>query len=996
MYKRGKRMAKGRWLNSWVCIIAGMVMLIMADSGYCQLLFKYGMEQEFYGKTGYNKYGRSIVNRSANPKYDEFGRYIMDGVRIFEWNEEKRSSASTRADAAFSTLYKTNPIDEGEYFRQYLNNLVVVNETNKSYSSRIVVGNEVRVKFSPLTLDMAAMNGVRWDTNFNNNDFTMVASRADLPLWFSRDYINEKIRERLLPVYLTAGHFERQFGILNVAANYVNVYKSDSSQSRSYSNTSIISDLRDSVTGTMPRPIGEQYFPEKVKKLVVKIEDGSKFDSDNGPRIYDIYPIIEGQPRYDLLIGITRGNWQRDFTEVRKQVQNPALDLYENVYMLDPRRIPQYFKFGQAQLSSDPTLPDGYIMLRKSITDPVHELGYYTGSDQKYFEVNGNDYLLFWFQIPTKSGKDNQGKTVDVPIENVEFMAKVGNDYKISISETYEDNQASAYGNEMARYFSVVKQAPGNIKDMSNLNWVSFQYGIQMADMIMGLRIQSEIKGFNLVAEYNKNFNFKQYPHYLAQKYRENAAAYYINVKKEFNKFTIGTEYFNIDPNYSTTFENTDPNYKPMQDIPYSSWAPEFLADTSGRGGGESAVPSVSSSYMNNTMVIDTVDDNDDKDRYPDFHMFSSVRDRNGVFPGLDANGDGRPDTNRNENLVPDWAEPFLLYDSDPDEYDYGDDFNNNHVIDIREDDDKPDYPYNKDTRGYHWFGSYGSDQGLKLTAGYINYSQIAGGGENNVKYGKLDYTKFIPFFATVNFTTTFKHTDDTIQDNVFRFSRRLTATLRDSLLYQYNPFYLNQGIIADRYYDPLDYRDSYVSTSYFETKLFRIPNLTIGIKAKYDWNHQNSTATQSKNNVIDRSHVLKADYRYYFHDLLIMPQVKYMSRKYTNGNGFEKTLHEEYFYPILRVEYPLTLNTTFKAGAQGFPGLNSTVRNLVNPELNYDTRDYLFMVTNRSFYNGYDFSLNFGYQVNWQDLKGEARHLYSTSRKLMFIRLVVGMEPVS
>jgi len=109
-------------------------------------------------------------------------------------------------------------------------------------------------------------------------------------------------------------------------------------------------------------------------------------------------------------------------------------------------------------------------------------------------------------------------------------------------------------------------------------------------------------------------------------------------------------------------------------------------------------------------MIIDTVDDNDDKDIYPDFHLYSSVRDMNGVFPGLDANGDGRPDTNKNENLVPDWAEPFLLYETDPDEYDYGDDFNNNHVIDSREDDDKPDYPYDRDTRGYHWFGSYGSD----------------------------------------------------------------------------------------------------------------------------------------------------------------------------------------------------------------------------------------------------------------------------------------------
>ena len=95
-------------------------------------------------------------------------------------------------------------------------------------------------------------------------------------------------------------------------------------------------------------------------------------------------------------------------------------------------------------------------------------------------------------------------------------------------------------------------------------------------------------------------------------------------------------------------------------------------------------------------------------------------------------------------------------------------------------------------------------------------------------------------------------------------------------------------------------------------------------------------------------------------------------------------------------MEYPLTFNTTLKAGVQGFPGLNSTVRNLMNNELDYDTRDYLIMFTNRSLYEGYDLSLNFGYQMNWQKLKGLMREQYSVTDKILFIRLVVGMEPIS
>ena len=85
--------------------------------------------------------------------------------------------------------------------------------------------------------------------------------------------------------------------------------------------------------------------------------------------------------------------------------------------------------------------------------------------------------------------------------------------------------------------------------------------------------------------------------------------------------------------------------------------------------------------YMNNTQLLGSVDDNDDKDRFPDWHMYSGIRDRNGIFPGLDKNGNNRPDTNENDNALPDYVEPFFLYYQDPDEYDYGDDYNNNGVI---------------------------------------------------------------------------------------------------------------------------------------------------------------------------------------------------------------------------------------------------------------------------------------------------------------------------
>ena len=94
---------------------------------------------------------------------------------------------------------------------------------------------------------------------------------------------------------------------------------------------------------------------------------------------------------------------------------------------------------------------------------------------------------------------------------------------------------------------------------------------------------------------------------------------------------------------------------------------------------------------LNFTLDLNTVDDNDDKDPFPDDFFLRSFRDQNGVFPGLDKDLDGTPDTNRNFNSVPDYFEPFLLYDVDPDDFEYGEDLNNNGVIDYRENDAKPD-----------------------------------------------------------------------------------------------------------------------------------------------------------------------------------------------------------------------------------------------------------------------------------------------------------------
>lgn len=962
-------------------LLAALALLYLPAESFGQLLYKPEMEIENYARTGYNLYGRTQIARSSNPRYDSFGNYIMNGVQIFRWDEQKynsRHTSSTEPNHDLSYINKVNPVDENEFFHFYLDDLVVLSENNKAFSSRFIAGNQIGVVFSPITLNMAALNGIRWDFDVKQNYLTLVSSRADNPLWFSEDYLETRSQKRTLPVYLTGGHYERKFGLFNVAANYVNTYRTDSTQSRA----------KNSITGTIPN---SDHYLAKPLQLVVKYEDQSRYDG-GGPRIYDIYPIVNGKERRELLVGVSKGSWKDDLLNVRRAVSNddPNANLYQQRYFLDPLRVPNYPVFNDINQADGIAKFPNILAKRYKTDDPdlitIKELSP-TGKD--YIEANGENYLLFWFDLP---------KTED--ISEVTFKTLVGNNYKISVSEVYKDDtslyttaQLSKVG---ATYFDVVKYSKGDVKDLSNLSWVTFEHGNATANMLMSLKIDSHFKGFDFSSEYSHNMQFKQYSSLKSKKFRDDAEAYYINLQKDFGDFKLGGEYFKMDPDYATSFRNSDRSYQELESV----WASQWTSDATIKG--NTRLSSKPQYYMNNTMIVDSVDDNDDKDRYPDWHIFPEVRDTNGVYPGLDENGNNRPDTNENDNLMPDHSEPFFLYNSDPDEYDYGQDLNNNGTLDVRENDDKPDYPYDLNTKGFHLFGSYGKDAGWKYTVGYVNYERLAGGGLTDVKYGVAEYNKFIPFFADIRFSNTFKKVKDSIQDNIFRNATKLTTTLVDSTTYAYNVYNedstepITVDITSEKFYDPLRYRDSYVNSSYLETNLFRVPNLTIGMKLKYDINHQNGTGFQSKNDIIDRTQIFKAEYKYYLGDLLVNPQVKFMTRKFTNSDGYERTLHEQYFYPIIKVDYPLTVNTFFRAGAQGFPGLNSTVRNLMNDQLDYDTRHYVIMLSNKSFYSGYDFCLNFGMQTTWQHFNGYARQAYNRTDKVYFVRMVVGLEPIS
>ena len=147
------------------------------------------------------------------------------------------------------------------------------------------------------------------------------------------------------------------------------------------------------------------------------------------------------------------------------------------------------------------------------------------------------------------------------------------------------------------------------------------------------------------------------------QRDQQRAAAWYVHALKDVGRWEVGGEVFRLGPRYGGGYDSRRGGVRLYTDL-----------------GGESQDQQMLSEFP-------LVDDNDDNDRYADDNLRdypNGSETESGVFPGLDEDNDNIPDDDKNANGIPDFEEPFLLYYSDPQEFVYGIDLNNNGVIDER------------------------------------------------------------------------------------------------------------------------------------------------------------------------------------------------------------------------------------------------------------------------------------------------------------------------
>ena len=909
-------------------------------------LYRPGEGYTTHARESYKHWPRSYLVRPEDLVFDELGNFIVEGIEVFRLRESRTLDPEPGS-----------VIDKSRYFKDYLSRLSVASDSYGEFHTTLAVGDQIRTKFTSLTLDLAAMNGIRWDMSTSKGEFTLINSRLDYPIFDvatnddnkQHNYSVFGTKPPFFATYLLGSHLRTRIGALNLGAVWVNQYRINSLLGRGEW------DLRGAIPGNTP----------SIDYLVVRFADGS-IEDGGGPRVYDLQVHVNGELRPELRVhpdaasaaGIDDTG---RIVVTRHHVEDidPAFPNGDKQYPRElGREIPPYVEFISGVLPEEFPGEKGYI------------------------EAHGKEYLLYWVPL----GEED--------VNDVTFRARVANDYRISISEVYANVPSRARKDRVPRdrnralYFQDVAHARGRIQDLSNLKVVEFRYGRQTGRMLAGVHADLQVEDFSFRAEYDVSTDFRRYPVAGGQRSRTRGDAFFANAALRRGKWEFGGEVFSMDPHYGTSLHVQDPSYQSFVTLPFNPLDSEIQGSLKGIDG-------FNQSSLNGTLVFDTVEDNDDKDRFADAHYIRSRRDLDGVFPGLDLDQDGRPETNRNNNGIPDYLEPFLLFDVNPEEYDYGDDLNNNGIIDIREDDPTVDYPYDPDLEGVHLFATVSPLRGALFTVGRYQTRQIAAGGNNNVLYGKAVYERHLPFWGRFTLIDFAKRVEDDIRNDVFLFPRNATFELQEDVSGRITGTGLGVTLIED----PLRMQDSFVNTAYAALDFAGLEPVQVHLDYKHDFNHQFGRGGRKANRIIRSTSVVKGECPRHlsgrFRGITITPRVKVMSQKLTDERFPISVLHEFYFYPILRVDWKLTPLTSVRMGAQGFPFLRSRSLDLVNPSRDFDGEDYVAILANTFTYQGYEVNFNVGYQVQKRTFDSPLRAQSNVNTSIFFFRALVGLRPV-
>lgn len=535
-------------------------------------------------------------------------------------------------------------------------------------------------------------------------------------------------------------------------------------------------------------------------------------------------------------------------------------------------------------------------------------------------EVSRTDLLIFRFELQPGNA------------EPVSFRTRVSGDYSIDVGASFPwsgvpDRAWSDWHN--------VKRSPGNVQDGSNLGWVTVDYGFPTSILQYGTNVTVNLFDSVLNAEYVRNVGNFQAP-FDGDHHQVHTDAFYAKFMRDMGTWRIGGEYFDI----PSTFQNELPIWNHSRNesgyyrlIDNNDDGDEWADET------EHWDP-LDPEYLTQ-LATPGVD--------PDARSFSGF----GVYPGMDWDRDGVPDYNVNNSRYPDYEEPFLMYHADSRRFAYGDDFNNNGVVDDRENNNRANLPYELDSRGYHVFSIFEPHEDIQVRGGRYRQRQRAGTGANSAYYMEIGYQGRQADFGRIHARYRIRRVRDDIPSPILEFTPNPLSAVNRSIRIQH---------------DMLLMQNSVVNTAYLHAHYDGIPALNIASKTKFDWNELLDDSVSIGDRVIDWVVMGKADYSHEIGSVRVTPKIKFTLDRRWAPDDLLISRNEFEIYPIVRVDYPFTPNVWIRAGVQGWAGFEHQFRDRLAEINSYNARHYVLSFETRGSYTGYETSINIMFKSSRTD----------------------------
>ncbi len=921
-----------------------------------------------YALSEYRNYPNHTIPYEDGPRtfFGPMGDELITGYNLYAWNETRAPGLEYG-----SSIFKPNEMHNLTWNRVY-DATVLGRDGYGNWGYSLIVADNMIARLSPLVLSMTDFNGMRFDLALPRLKLTGLASRIERPHVFRIAsncclWMDGKTHYADDSTLLLGGRAQAELGRAILGINFANSHI-----------------YRSTLPGNSPKGVLRPDQP-LIDWVIVRFSDDSPADNSGGALVQEVVLVVNGEHRPDL-----RPRVIRHLAGAAPQVG--ALSAATGRFRAVDYRLFRGHRLFYRGRDEIPLFADYFYRLDHEAGADVSSAALVAGLVANFqlepageiLRADGQEQLAFLFDL---SGEPR--------VESVEVEALLGNDYRVDVATLTEVSARARnyYSQYTTTFYRTAARAAGNIRDGGNLEKVRFQVGEDTGIFTGSANLAFSMPGLEVEAEYAISALYSRYPAHAggepdfgaSPRFSRRSKAYYLNATHWFDGGRVGAELFSTDPRFTTSYRT-------------------YLAGQPPRGN--------VLGMINETVYWDLVQDNDDGDRFPDrrvgniegFAVDGEAFDLDGVFLAQDEDKDGFPEINRDGDLVPDFEEPFLMFDVEPNFYVYGLDRNHNDEPDQREDDGNFDYPYDIDQEGLHLFAQIDLRPHLALALGRFRVDQLAGGGRNRTTYVLLTLDrKSVDGRQRIFFENNLRRVQDDIPDEylvmnelsdrtrIFSFGG-LSAGNNIGFILVNKPPIFTSHFAPDR----LFYQDSYVNETYLEGRFNPWSTLDVVQKVRFRTNWQQGGRLYNGRFQLGRrldlwTWVNRVQYTRRWGRLSLTPQYKFMRlslRDARRGNHLRSELRS---IPILRLEYALLRRTSLRAGVQGWGGLPYRRREHRSQRDSFTQRTAFVTLINRSKYFGYELVTLVGVTRDEKIYDAEFERLRTFDSWSFFARALVG-----